>query len=48
MEKICSRCRFYRPVPDPSVYLREFEGHCGVNGDLVYGDDVCEFFELSD
>ena len=48
MEKRCVLCRCFAPVPDPSVYLKEFDGHCVINGDLVYGDDVCEFFELSD
>ena len=42
MVRNCMNCRYYEPVADKTLYLKEFDAHCLLSGDLVYIDDVCD------
>ena len=46
MNEICQNCKHFEPIEDNSIYEKEWDGHCGINCDLVYDDDVCDIDEF--
>ena len=42
MERICKNCRYFEPIEDNSIYEKRWDGHCVINSDLIYDDDICD------
>jgi len=47
MGNTCSDCKFYDPLgkEEREAYMSMFDGHCRLNGDVIYEDDTCDKFE---